>query len=303
MVPKASRPKLDVTQASTERNFITPVRAMNEYLLKPQDLTDLRKFQRRSPYEDAPPITVHLRRDVEARSLQIWGTWDNFQREFKKRQLLEEEYRDSVLNVKKILREYKRQHDPEAKLREQVLRSSGRVVSSAVVINALNFLFKGIAWGFTGSHSLFAETVHSLADTVNQLILYYGIRKSIQAPNDEHPYGYHSARYIASLVSGIGIFCVGTGLSFYHGVVGLIDPQPMESLYWVLSRFAQLVYWQQIAGLRLNFRNSIVRAASCLNFLSTGVPRARRVSAVRRRHTHDRTQCHSRWRQVCRAHV
>lgn len=40
---------------------------MNEYLLKPADLNELRKFHRRSPYDNEPPITVYLRRDVEAR--------------------------------------------------------------------------------------------------------------------------------------------------------------------------------------------------------------------------------------------
>ncbi|KAI1278718.1 Zinc transporter 9 [Halotydeus destructor] len=232
LVPKANRSKLDVTQASTERNFVTPIRAMNEYLLKPQDLADIRKFQRRSPYVDAPPITVYLRKDIEARSLQTWGTWENFQKEWKKRQLVEDQYRDSVLSVKKILKDYKRLHDPEAKIREDILRTSGKVVMSAVFVNAANFLFKGFAWFYTGSHSLFAETIHSAADTANQLILYYGLRKSIQVPNEEHPYGYHSARYIASLVSGVGIFCVGTGLSFYHGISGLLHPVEMESMYW-----------------------------------------------------------------------
>lgn len=224
---------MDVTQASTERNFITPIRAMNEYLLKPLDLSDLRKFKRRSPYEDAPPITVYLRRDVEARSLQVWGTWDAFQKEVTKRKVLEESYRDSVLNVKKVLREYKRQNDPEAKLRAEILKTSGKVVMSAVIINGANFIFKTAAWAATGSHSLFAEAIHSFADTLNQLILAYGIRKSIQLPNEEHPYGYHSARYIASLVSGVGIFCIGTGLSIYHGIDGLLHPGTMEDLYWV----------------------------------------------------------------------
>ena len=91
---------------------------------------------------------------------------------------------------------------------------------------------KGLAWLFTGSHSLFAETIHSLADTCNQLILAYGIRKSIQVPNKDHPYGYHPMRYITSLISGVGIFCTGTGLSVYHGVSGLLNPAPVESLYW-----------------------------------------------------------------------
>ncbi len=41
-----------------ERNFITPVRAMNDFFLKPSDLEILRKTRRRSPYESEPPITV-----------------------------------------------------------------------------------------------------------------------------------------------------------------------------------------------------------------------------------------------------
>lgn len=84
-------------------------------------------------------------------------------------------------------------------------------------------MLKFFAWMYTGSHSLFAETVHSFADTCNQLILAYGIRKSLQVPNKEHPYGYHPMRYIASLISGVAIFCTGTSLSVYHGVNGLMS--------------------------------------------------------------------------------
>lgn len=46
--------------------------------------------------------------------------------------------------------------------------------------NGANFLFKLSAWLYTGSHSMFSEAVHSLADTINQLILAYGIHKSVQ---------------------------------------------------------------------------------------------------------------------------
>lgn len=52
---------------STERNFITPLRAMQEYLLQPHDLNGLRKTLRRSPHADEPPILVYWRRDVEQR--------------------------------------------------------------------------------------------------------------------------------------------------------------------------------------------------------------------------------------------
>lgn len=40
--------------------------------------------------------------------------------------------------------------------------------------------------------------------------------------------------YITSLISGVGIFCFGTGLSWYHGIMGLYNPQPIESLSWAL---------------------------------------------------------------------
>lgn len=109
---------------------------------------------------------------------------------------------------------------------QELLRSSGRVVWGAVIINAANFFAKTIAWMYTGSHSMFAESVHSLADTANQLILAVGIRKSIQSPTADHPYGYHPMRYIAPLISGVGIFCVGCGLSIYHGFEALLTSQP-----------------------------------------------------------------------------
>jgi zinc transporter 9 len=90
-----------------------------------------------------------------------------------------------------------------------------------------------VAWWLTGSHSLFAEAIHSLADTINQLILAYGIHKSTQRANVDHPYGYAHMRHVASLISGVGIFCVGAGLSIYHGITGLISMDEINSLYWV----------------------------------------------------------------------
>lgn len=65
-----------------------------------------------------------------------------------------------------------------------------------------------------------------------KLILAFGIHKSIQTANEDHPYGYHNMRYVASLISGVGIFCVGSGLSVYHGVMGIVYPEMSESLYW-----------------------------------------------------------------------
>ena len=126
----------------------------------------------------------------------------------------------------------------ENKEEEETLRSSSRVVWGAVIINCANFVAKSGAWFYTGSHSLFAEAIHSLADTANQLILAVGIRKSLQSPTPDHPYGYHPMRYIAPLISGVGIFCVGCGLSVYHGIEGLLKPELICSPSWAYAILA-----------------------------------------------------------------
>ncbi|KAI2802129.1 hypothetical protein BLOT_010321 [Blomia tropicalis] len=232
ITPKIKKERKLEQHPTVGRNFITTTRAMREYALDITDLVDLRKFQRRSPYNNEPPITVYLRKDVEAKALSIWKNWDRLNAELQKRKSKEDNYSDSLLIVKKYNKDYRRLNTPQAKMREEILRKSGSVVMAAVLINGANCILKFFAWLYTGSHSLFAESVHSLADTCNQLILAYGIRKSIQVPNKEHPYGYHPMRYITSLISGVGIFCTGTGLSVYHGVHGLLNASPVESYYW-----------------------------------------------------------------------
>lgn len=89
------RKRVDLSAASVERNFITPVRAMSDFLLKPSDLESLPKTKRRSPYESEPPITVYWRRDVEAKALEIWGTKERLVKELVKRDIERKKYQQS----------------------------------------------------------------------------------------------------------------------------------------------------------------------------------------------------------------
>ncbi len=107
---------------------------------------------------------------------------------------------------------------------------TGKVVLSAVAINTANTVGKLVAWIMSGSHAMFSEAIHSAADTANQLILVYGLRKSAKTADEKHPYGYSNMPYVSSLISGVGIFCMGAGLSIYHGLTGLVNPHPIESL-------------------------------------------------------------------------
>lgn len=220
------RVRVNFSVSSLERNFITPTRAMSDFLLKPTDMEELPKTKRRSPYEEEPPITVYWRKDVEAKAIEVWGSRENLLKECIKREIDKKRHQQNIFTIKRRLRDYRREIGSRTNIPESeaggLFGSSGKVVLTAVGINALNFLFKCGAWLYTGSHSMFAECIHSLADTINQLILAYGIHKSTQIADSDHPYGYSNMRYVSSLISGVGIFCVGTGLSFYHGITGLV---------------------------------------------------------------------------------
>lgn len=230
--------KVEITHHSTERNFITAVRAMSEFLLKPSDLENLRKTKRRSPFENEPPITVYWRKDVEEKAVQVWGSLLAIDIEKMKRERQKKESNHiDIFNLKRLVIENRRVDErrfpsPADKKLRRGLDSSGKVVWAAVAINTANLGMKLGAWCYTGSHSLFAEVLHSLADVTNQLILAYGIHKSTQQADASHPYGYTTMRYVSSLISGAMIFCMGAGLSFHHGISGLLNPSEVVPMYW-----------------------------------------------------------------------
>uniref|UniRef100_A0A671KAE6 Proton-coupled zinc antiporter SLC30A9, mitochondrial n=1 Tax=Sinocyclocheilus anshuiensis TaxID=1608454 RepID=A0A671KAE6_9TELE len=205
----------------TQNNFITAVRAMNEFCLKLSDLEQLRKICRRSPHDDTEAFTVFLRSDVEAKYVQLSSYTTIRKFDIFRNQKLLKEYKDFWGNT-----------EPRSRKRVTFLQGPGKVVMVAICINGLNFFFKLLAWVYTGSASMFSEAIHSLADTCNQALLALGISQSVRNPDAIHPYGFSNMRYIASLISGVGIFMMGAGLSWYHGIMGLLHPQPIESLLW-----------------------------------------------------------------------
>lgn len=86
------RKKIDVTQTYLDRNFITPLRAAFDFMLKPSDLETLPKTKRRSPYENEPPLTVYWRKDVEAKAILTWGSKEGLEIEKQRRHIEKRKY-------------------------------------------------------------------------------------------------------------------------------------------------------------------------------------------------------------------
>ncbi|KAK1414193.1 hypothetical protein QVD17_29934 [Tagetes erecta] len=109
---------------------------------------------------------------------------------------------------------------------------SQRAVSTALWCNFLVFSLKFGVWIATSSHVMLAEVVHSVADFANQALLLYGLNSSKRAPDALHPYGYSKERFVWSLISAVGIFCLGSGATIVHGVQNLWTSQPPGNIMY-----------------------------------------------------------------------
>jgi cation diffusion facilitator family transporter len=101
-------------------------------------------------------------------------------------------------------------------------------VWAALAGNVLVAAAKFIAAAVTGSAAMLSEAVHSLVDTLNEVLLLYGIARSARPADSVHPLGYARELYFWSFVVALLIFTVGAGVSAYEGIDHLLHPQPIH---------------------------------------------------------------------------
>ncbi|MFF2273548.1 cation diffusion facilitator family transporter [Agromyces sp. NPDC058136] len=106
-----------------------------------------------------------------------------------------------------------------------------KAILAAFLANTGIALTKFIAWFFSGSASMLAEAVHSVADAGNQLLLILGGRQARKAADKEHPFGYGRERYVYAFVVSIILFSVGGIFSIYEGVEKLQHPHELENAW------------------------------------------------------------------------
>ncbi|NMM38158.1 MAG: cation transporter [Glaciimonas sp.] len=111
----------------------------------------------------------------------------------------------------------------------QTRSATKKVVYAALAGNFAIALIKFVAAAITGSSAMLSEAVHSLVDTVNELLLLYGMKRAAKGPDDSHPFGYGRELYFWSFIVTLLVFALGAGVSLYEGVVHLRNPEAMTN--------------------------------------------------------------------------
>ena len=112
---------------------------------------------------------------------------------------------------------------------------STRAILAALGANSGIAVTKFIAAGISGSASMFAEGIHSVADTGNQVLLLLGGKRAKRKATPTHPFGYGRSRYIYAFMVSIVLFSVGGMFSILEGVEKLTHPHELTDAWIPLT--------------------------------------------------------------------
>jgi cation diffusion facilitator family transporter len=113
-----------------------------------------------------------------------------------------------------------------------------RAIIAAFLANLGIAVSKFVAFLITGSASMLAESIHSVADTGNQGLLFLGGKRARKPPTPEHPFGFGTERYFWAFIVALVLFTLGSMFALFEGVEKLITPEELESPVWAFGVLA-----------------------------------------------------------------
>ena len=130
-----------------------------------------------------------------------------------------------------------------------------RAIIAAMLANAGIAMAKFVAYIVTGSASMLAESIHSVADTSNQGLLLLGGKRAQRIADDQHQFGYGRERYFWSFVVAMVLFTLGGMFSIYEGISKILDPHELTSIGWAIGVLVVAIVLETFS-----FRTAIVEA-------------------------------------------
>ena len=144
-----------------------------------------------------------------------------------------------------------------------------KAVIAALFGNLGVAISKLVAALLTGSSAMLAETLHSFADTGNQVFLLLGLKLGQRPPDEEHPFGYGRERYFWAFLVALLMFSVGAVFSIYEGISKILHPHPIENaiysyialgLAFVFESYALSIAWREFKHWRERNPGSLLQS-------------------------------------------
>jgi cation diffusion facilitator family transporter len=108
-------------------------------------------------------------------------------------------------------------------------QESKTAVVAAIIGNAAIAVIKFVAGAVTGSSAMISEGIHSVVDTGNGGLLFYGLRRGARPADSAHPFGHGMEVFFWSLIVAVSIFGIGGGMSIYEGILHIQHPAALKN--------------------------------------------------------------------------
>ncbi|TDB97773.1 cation diffusion facilitator family transporter [Actinomadura sp. 7K534] len=130
-----------------------------------------------------------------------------------------------------------------------------KAIVAALLANTGIAASKFVAFLFTGSSSMIAESVHSVADAGNQALLLVGGKRAKRGRTQQHQFGYGRERYFYAFVVAVVLFTIGAMFSLYEGYHKISHPEELKSPGWAFGVLGAAIIMEIFS-----FRTAIVES-------------------------------------------
>lgn len=107
-------------------------------------------------------------------------------------------------------------------------------VIAALGANVLVAISKFIGFAISGSAAMLNESIHSIVDCGNEILLLVGNKQAAAKVSDKHPFGQARAKYFYSLVVAMMLFFAGGALGVMEATEKLFHPEHNVENTWLV---------------------------------------------------------------------